>query len=148
MRGWLGILVAVGACTASEGPSLPNGATKASLTTYWRSSDSTGCIVRNGGNCWGPLNFALASDGTAVWSANYGCCGTTTWAKVGGSTILISDPPFDPPSLNISNIIVNDGIFYGDASGYQDIQFTLLAGAVPNQCASSTLSPNGGACVQ
>ena len=145
--------MAVAACTnnASDGTSVTNGATQSALTTYWQSSGSTGCIVGNGGgNCFGPLSFALADDGTAMWSSRYGCCGTSTWVKVGGgTTIILADPPLSSGGLNISNIIgsTDQGTFTGDASGYHAIEFTLQIGQVPNSCASSVLSSNGGGCM-
>jgi len=136
---------------ASDGGGITNGQTAAELTTYWRSSDSTGCIVGAGSSvCFGPLNFALANDGTAVFSSNYGCCGTTTWTQVGDSTILINNTPFNPPSVNISAIqgSKSDGVFTGNAAGYFNIVFTLQGGSVPNACAHSVIGPSGGGCVQ
>jgi hypothetical protein len=148
----LGIAVAAAGCMSStEGSSITNGATQSALTTYWESSGSTGCIVGNGnGGCFGPLDFALAEDGTAMWSSRYGCCGTSTWVKVGGgTTVILADPPLSSGGLNISNITgsTDQGVFTGDASGYFAIRFTLQVGQVPGSCAHSVLVPNAGGCM-
>jgi hypothetical protein len=145
------VALGAAACGGSSGASITNGATTSELTTYWQSSDSTGCIVGNGGgSCFGPLDFALADDGTAVWSSRYGCCGTSTWVQLaGGSTIILSDAPLSSGGLNISNIVGSrdEGTFTGDASGYHAIEFTLEIGSVPNACAQSVLDANGGGCM-
>src|SRR3954451_241462 len=103
----VGIAFGAAACSSpSASSSITNGATQSALTTYWVSSSSTGCIVGNGGGgCFGPLNFALADDGTAMWSSRYCCCGTSTWLEVGGgTTIILGDAPLSSGGLNISNI--------------------------------------------
>lgn len=170
------VFTALVSCSSNDEPDtsdkyiqrILNGPTSQALTTYWTSQGSN-CVAGEGQWCFGPLDLALAQDGTAEWRAQdkdqvvsagrIECCtqngwvtggraklaGRTTWTKLGPTVIVVNDMKFGDGSLTLNAIngSVEGGLFVSATRGL-NVRWEIHTGRI-STCPSAS-ETDGGTC--